>query len=70
MTSRNHDILASVRQKLLEEGQPRLVRAPQDLQGNFPKHGGTAQQGMGFSTAVPLAVIGGIIGYFGIHKPA
>ena len=70
MTSRSYDILAPVRQKLLEEGQPKLLRAPQELQGNFKKHGGTAQPRAGFVAAVPLAVIGGIIGYFGAPKPS
>ena len=65
MTSRSYDILALVRQKLLEEGQPKFLKAPQDLQGNFKKRGGTALPKTGFVAAVPLTVIGGIIGYFG-----
>ena len=70
MTSRNQDILAPIRQKLIEESQAKLLKAPQDLQGNFQKHGSTAQQGTVFSASVPLAVISGIIGYFGTLKSA
>ena len=87
MIFQKDDILAPVRQKLLEEGQHQLAKAPEDLEANFEKQGGwagaisgatagatlgahfgVATLGPGFVTAVPLAVIVGIIGYFGGAK--
>ncbi len=87
MTSDKHDILAPVRQKMLDEGQHHLVQVSQDLEATFEKQGGWAGAisgatagaamgahfgivtlGPGFAMAVPLAVIAGIIGYFGGAK--
>ena len=74
MSSLKDDILAPVRQKLLDEGQHLLVRLPQDVEANFVKQSGRAEAGAsvgtaakksGFVAAVPAAIIAGIIGYFG-----
>ena len=94
-TSSNDDILKSVREKLLAEGQDHLAKVPKDLEGNFKKQGswagvisgvatgaalggfagtagavlggfaGSAIPEIGFVAAVPVAVIVGIMGYFG-----
>ena len=84
MTLEKNDILASVREKLLNEGQNQLPKVPQDLKSDFKKPGGWAgamsgatagaalgalagisMPELGLVAAVPLAVILGIIGYFG-----
>lgn len=77
MSSLKDDILAPVRQKLLDEGQHLLVRPPQDVGANFVKQGGRAEASASVSTAarklefvaaVPAAIVAGIIGYFGGPK--
>lgn len=79
----NDDVLAPVRQKLLDESQQELLKVPQDLNTNFEKQGGWAgafsgatagaalgahvsiiTMGTGLVATVPLALIGGVIGYF------
>lgn len=42
MTLHKDDLLAPVRQKLLDEGQHQLVKVPQDLEASFTKQGGWA----------------------------
>lgn len=77
MSSLKDDILAPVRQKLLDEGQHLLVRPPQDVEANFVKQSGRAEAGasvgtaatkLEFVAAVPAAIIAGIIRYFGGPK--
>ena len=72
MISPKDDILASVRQKLLDENQQLLVKPPQDLQANSVKSGGRAERAaltgaagtkLQFVAAVPAAIIAGIIEY-------
>lgn len=73
MNSQKNDILAPVRQKLLDENQQLLVKPPQDLEANFVKLGGQAEKarlaGAGakllFVAAVPTAVVAGILEYLG-----
>ena len=81
------DILAPVRQKLLDEHRADLVNIPAELNETFEKHGGwagaisgatfgatqgahigIATGGIGFAATVPLAIIGGVVGYFGGAK--
>ena len=66
------DILAPVRQKLLDENQHLLVKPPQDLETNFVKQGGQAGRAalrddagtkLQFVAAVPAAIAAGIIEY-------
>ena len=83
----NDDILAPVRQKLLDEDGAELINIPTELNATFEKHGGwagaisgatvgathgvhigIATGGTAFAATVPLAVIGGVIGYFGGAK--
>ena len=83
----NDDVLAPVRQKMLEESQHELLRVPTNLDTNFEKQGGWAgafsgatagaalgthvsilTMGTGIIATVPLALIGGVIGYFGGAK--
>ena len=63
------DILAPVRQKILEENQDLLVKLPQDLEANVVKLGsragtaaltGAAGAKLQFDAAVPAAVAAGI----------
>lgn len=77
MSSLKDDILAPVRQKLLDEGQQLLVKTPQDVEANLIKQGGNAGMGasadtaatkLGLVAAVPAAIIAGIIGYLGGPK--
>jgi len=92
MILQSDDILAPVRQKLLDEDQNKLAKVPQDLRADFGKQGGwaglvsgasagaalgayattaiagTAIPDLGLVAAVPLAVIVGIMGYFGGAK--
>jgi hypothetical protein len=74
MSSLKDDVLAPVRQKLLDENQQLLVKPPQDLETDFVKLGGRAEgiafTGAGgtklqFVAAVPAAVVAGIVGYLG-----
>lgn len=71
------DILAPVRQKLLDENQHRLVRPPQNLEANSVKSDGRAETALltsvaktklQFVTAVPTAIVAGIIAYLGGPK--
>ena len=81
------DVLAPVRQKLLDESRQELLRVPKDLSTNFERQGGWAGAfsgatagaalgahvsiftlGTGLAATVPLALIGGVIGYFGGAK--
>ena len=81
------DILAPVRQKLLDEHRAELGKIPTELNATFEKHGGwggaisgatigathgvhigIATGGTAFAATVPLAIIGGVIGYFGGAK--
>lgn len=87
MTLEKNDILAPVREKLLNEGQNQLPKVPQDLKSDFRKPGGWAgamsgavagvalgslagitMPELGLVAAVPVAVVLGIIGYFGGAK--
>jgi len=87
MTLEKNDILASVREKLLTEGQNQLPKVPQDLKSDFKKPGGWAgamsgaaagaalgslagfaMPELGLVAAVPVAVVLGIVGYFGGAK--
>ena len=72
MISPKDDILAPVRQKLLDENQHLLVKPPQDLEANFVKLGGRTERAaltgaagtkLQFATAVPAAIVAGIIEY-------
>ena len=72
MTSQKDDILAPVRQKLLDENQHLLVKPPQDLETNFAKPGSRAERAaltgaagtkLQFVAAVPAAIVAGIIRY-------
>ncbi len=72
MTFLRDDILAPVRQKLLEENQQLLVSLPQDLEANFAKSGspaaraaltGAAGTKLQFVAAVPAAIAAGIVEY-------
>lgn len=71
------DILAPVRQKLLDENQHLLVKPPQDLETNPVKPGGRIQRAaltgaagtkLQFVPAVPAAIAAGIIQYLGGPK--
>ena len=71
------DILAPVRQKLLDENQHLLVKPPQDLETNFVKQGGQAGRAilrdaagikLRFVAAVPAAIAAGIIDYLGVPR--
>lgn len=83
----NDDILAPVRQKLLDEDRSQLISIPTELNATFEKHGGwagavsgatvgathgvhigIATGGTAFAATIPLAIIGGVIGYFGGAK--
>lgn len=87
MTLEKNDILASVREKLLTEGQNQLPKVPQDLKSDFKKPGGWAgamsgaaagaalgslagfaMPELGLVATVPVAVVLGIVGYFGGAK--
>ena len=87
MTLEKNDILAPVREKLLNEGQNQLPKVPQDLKSDYKKPGGwagaisgavagatlgsfvgIAMPELGLVAAVPMAVVLGIIGYFGGSK--
>ena len=77
MISTKDDILAPVRQKLLDENQHLLVKPPQDLEANFVKPGGRAERAvvtgaagtrLQFVAAVPAAIVAGIIEYLGGPK--
>lgn len=87
MSLKKSDILASVREKLLAEGQNQLPKVPQDLKSDFKKPGGWAgamsgaaagaalgslagfaMPELGLVAAVPVAVVLGIVGYFGGAK--
>ena len=61
------DILAPVRQKLLEENPHLLVNLPQDLDAKFVKSSGRAESTAGaklqFAPAVPAAIVAGIREY-------
>ena len=68
------DILAPMRQKLLDENQHLLVKLPQDLDTSFVKLGsrvgrgvltGTGGTRLQFVAAVPAAIVAGIIEYLG-----
>ena len=71
MTSLKDDILAPVRQKLLDENQHLLVKPPQDLEANFAKPAGRAGRAgvtdartkLQFVAAVPAAIVAGIVEY-------
>jgi len=74
MNSLKDDILAPVRQKLLDENQHLLVKPPQDLEANFVKSGGSAEKAaltgaagtkFQFVAAVPAAIVAGIVEYLG-----
>ncbi len=74
MISSKDDILALVRQKLLDENQHLLVNPPPDLETTFVKSGsraetaaltGVAGTKLQFVVAVPAAIVAGIIGYLG-----
>ena len=74
MTFLKDDILAPVRQKLLEENQQLLVNLPQDLEAKFVKPGGRAESAgltgaaaaiLQFVAAVPAAIVAGILEYLG-----
>ena len=71
MTFLKDDILASVRQKLLEDNQQMLVNLPQDLEANFVKSSGRAAPSgaaaakLQFVAAVPAAIVAGILEYLG-----
>jgi len=76
MTSQKNDILVSVREKLLVEGINHFAEVPQDLNADFKKQGGwmgtafgasagTSALEHGLGAAVPVAVVVGIMGYFG-----
>lgn len=79
----NDDVLAPVRQKLLDESQQELLKVPKELNTNFERQGGWTGAlsgaaggaalgahvsimtfGTGIVATVPLALIGGVIGYF------
>lgn len=77
MISIKDDVLASVRQALLDENQHRLVNLPQDLETNFVKPGGRAEKAvltgaagtkLQFVAAVPAAVVAGILEYMGCPR--
>ena len=72
MTSLKDDILAPVRQKLLDENQHLLVNLPQNLEAGSVKSGGWAGKTalpssvgtkIQFVAAVPAAIVAGIIEY-------
>lgn len=72
MTFLKDNILASVRQKLLEENQQMLVNLPQDLEAKFVKSVGRAGSAaltgaaaakLQFVAAVPAAIVAGILEY-------
>lgn len=74
MNSLNDDILAPVRQKLLDENQNLLVNLPQDLEAKFVKLGGRSESAaltsgaatrLQFVPAVPSAIVTGILEYLG-----
>ena len=74
MISLKDDILAPVRQKLLEENQHLLVKLPPDLEANSFKSGnqvaraalaGAAGTKLQFIAAVPAAIVAGIVEYLG-----
>lgn len=72
MISMKDDILAPVRQKLLDENQQMLAKSPQDLEANFVKLGRRVEKAdltdsagakLRFVAAVPVAIAAGIIEY-------
>jgi hypothetical protein len=74
MTSLKDDILAPVRQKLVDENQQLLVKLPSDLEAKFVKSGGrtgsavltgAAGTKLQFVAAVPAAIAAGILEYLG-----
>ncbi len=74
MISMKDDILAPVRQKMLDENQHLLVNPPQDLEANSVRLGGrveraaltgTAGTKLQFVAAVPAAIVAGIREYLG-----
>ena len=77
MTSMKDDILAPVRQKLLDENQHLLVKPPQDLETNSVKPSGQAKKAvltgaaetkLQFVAAVPATMVAGIIEYLGCPR--
>lgn len=77
MTLLKDDILALVRQKLLEESQHLLAQPPPDLEANFVKSSGGSEKAASlgaagtkllFDAAVPAAVVAGIRQYLGDLK--
>ena len=77
MISLKDDILAPVRQKLLDENQRLLVQLPQELEANFVKSGGKPESAaltgdaatkLQFAPAVPAFVVAGILEYLGGPK--
>jgi len=77
MSSTKGDLLAPVRQKLLEENQHLLVNLPQNLEATVVNPDGrvkadvltgAARTKLQFVAAVPAAVAAGIIGYLGGPK--
>lgn len=59
MTSLKDDVLASVRQKLLDEDQAQLAKVPQDLKADFGKQGGWAGAVSGASAGAALGAFAG-----------
>ena len=77
MISLKDDILAPVRQKLLDENQHLLVNPPQDLETNFVKPNSRAEKAvltgaagtkLQFVAAVPAAIAAGIREYLGVSR--
>jgi len=60
MNLHKDDILAPVRQKLLDEGQDQLAKVPQDLKGDFEKQGGWAGAVSGASAGAALGAYAGL----------
>lgn len=59
MSLKKSDILASVREKLLAEGQNQLPKVPQDLKSDFKKPGGWAGAMSGAAAGAALGSLAG-----------